>query len=91
MSNFLDWIDICTEKSKVFKKFWNCNIVACCSSADFKDKFTELAKTIARKSPFFNTTIPSRTSLIGMNSCVAFAFKAIPLEADRDQLACLTY
>ena len=77
MSSLLDWTDICTEKSKVLRKFWNCMMVAFCSSYDFKERLIELARTIARKSSFFRTTIPSRTSLIGINSWVAFAFKAI--------------
>jgi hypothetical protein len=48
-------------------------MIAFSSSADFKDKLIEFASIIDRKEPSLSTIIPSRTSFMGMNSCVAFA------------------
>jgi hypothetical protein len=48
-----------------------------CSSVDFKAKLTDVARTIARKEPSFNMTMPSRISFIGTNSWVVFDAVAI--------------
>jgi transcription antitermination factor NusG len=70
-------MNICTEKSSEFRKFWNCRMIAFCSSEDFKAKFKEEARIIDLIDPSLSITIPSRISCIGTNSCVVFADFAI--------------
>src|SRR3989344_3720780 len=48
--------------------------MACCSSCDLSARFIDEAIRSARKLPSFSITKPSRTSLIGTNSCVPFVF-----------------
>jgi hypothetical protein len=77
MSNFFDWAKICIEKSKEFRKFWNCRRIELCSSADFRAKLREVHRTTERMPPDFNITIPSRISWMGMKFWVVCCFDAI--------------
>src|SRR3989344_8308135 len=51
---------ICREKSREFKNSWNCEMMADCSSSDFKAKFKEETIIMALRALFFKITIPSR-------------------------------
>src|SRR3989338_7461090 len=52
-------------------------MIACCSSADLSARLMEEAIRSARKDPSLSITTPSRTSLIGTNSCVACALTLV--------------
>src|SRR3989344_7475788 len=67
------------EKSREFRKFWNCMMMDCCSSADFKAKLREEAMTIPRRESSRRMTIPCRISFMGTNSWVVFAFTAMKI------------
>src|SRR3989344_6645675 len=80
MSRARDWTKNCTGNSSELRKFWNCDMVACCSSADFSARFMEEAIRSARRLPSLRMTTPPRTSFIGTKSCVACALTLLGIK-----------
>src|SRR3989344_5756724 len=70
MSSMRDSMKIWHEKSSELRKFWNWTMNAVCSSSLLSAKLMDEARRMARMLPSLRTITPSRTSLIGTNSCV---------------------
>src|SRR3989344_5510951 len=86
ISNLRDCTTISIEKSRELRKSWNWKRMACFSSSDLSAKFKDEHRRIERMPPSFKRTMPSRTSLMGINSWVALVFEDIYLIIPRSDL-----